>query len=304
MAAQTDGAISVRRFGAAEVALCSAGRIFEQHPRFPQGGGWRATAHFDTRGRVVHGLNTAVVRLGEAVVVIDPAFFEDAAEAAGYFDAEMAQTAEQALAALGLTPGDVTHVVVTHAHRDHYWSALTRDAAGADAARFARAEHLVPAADWAPPYEGALLGRAIGDGFDGMREPDFVARLRRYLAPVERAGHLTLVDGDREVAPGISLVWTGGETEGHVVVRVDGGGVGAAFWYLGDLIHFPAEVEQLAIGPTRLDAEQLAQLTAGRERVFAAMAAEEATAVYTHAAFPGWGAVAQTAPGAWAWRWD
>ena len=294
--------ISTRRFGAAEVTLLSAGRIFEEHPRFPQGGAWCATAELDDRGRVVHGLNTAVVRVGEAVVVIDPAFFETREEAAGYFDAQMAQGAEEALARIGLVPGDVTHVVVTHAHRDHYWSCLTQRG-GEDAARFAGAEHLVPAADWEPPYEGALLGKAIGDGFDGMREPDFVARLRRYLGPVERAGRLTFVAGDREVCPGVSLVWTGGETEGHVVVRVDGGD-GTAFWYLGDLIHYTAELGDLTIGPTRLDAAQLAQLTAGRERVFAAMAGEDATAVYTHARFPGWGRVERPTPDTWAWRWD
>ena len=300
MGDSADGVISARRFGAAEVTLLSAGRIFEEAPRFPADRDWRSSANVDARGRVVHGLGSALIRIGDAVVLVDPAFFESAEEAAGYFDGELAQTAEQALARVGLEPGDVTHVVVTHAHRDHYWAALTqRD--GAPAARFANAEHLIPAADWELPFPGALLGLASGDRFDGLSEADFVARFHRYLDPVRAAGRLRLVEGDHEVCPGVTLEHTGGETEGHMVVRVEDGG--ATFVYLGDLIHFPVECGELDIGPTRLGPGQLAQLADARRRVFSAAVEHDATLVYTHAAFPGWGRVEPDGAGAWRWCW-
>jgi glyoxylase-like metal-dependent hydrolase (beta-lactamase superfamily II) len=292
--------VARRRFGAADVAICSAGRIFEAHPRFRADRAWRTTATIDDRGRVIHGLNTAIVKLGANIVVIDPAFFQDEDEASGFFDADMAQTAEQALSTLGLSADDVTHVIVTHGHRDHYWSVLdTRD--DLPCARFGQAEHAVPAADWLLPYPGALLGTAVGDGFDGMTEGAFVTRLHTYFEPIRRDGLLRLIDGNCELVPGITLHHTGGETEGHCVVRIDGGG--SSCWYLGDLVHFTAEVSDPDIGPTRLGSQQLAQLSASRKQVFATIASDpDAEVVYTHAAFPGWGSIRRADVGGWRWE--
>ena len=51
------------------------------------------------------------------------------------------------LAALGLHPADITHVVVTHLHADHY-NGLVRAEGGAYAALCPNARHLVGRADW------------------------------------------------------------------------------------------------------------------------------------------------------------
>jgi glyoxylase-like metal-dependent hydrolase (beta-lactamase superfamily II) len=296
----SDDVISIRRFGDAEVALISVGRLSGVDLGFPADRDWRSSADLDARGRLVAGLLTAVIRVADAVVLVDPAFFNSREEAAGYFDGEMFLTAEDAFARLELQPDDVTHVVVTHAHRDHYWGTLAQRG-GVDVARFPNAEHLVPAADWELPWPGALLGHNSNGVFDGLQESDFVDRLHRFLDPVVRAGQLRLVEGDYELWPGVSLLRTAGETEGHQVVRVDGGA--SAFYYLGDLFHLPAECRDLDIAPARLGADQVAQLAAARKRILTDAVERDATLVFTHARFPGWGSVEPITSESWRWRW-
>jgi glyoxylase-like metal-dependent hydrolase (beta-lactamase superfamily II) len=193
----------------------------------------------------------------------------------------------------------VTHVVITHAHRDHYWAALASDCA-TPTSRFPNAIHVLPSADWSLPRPGALLGLACGDRFDGLTEADFVARVQRFLGPVERDGRLRLVQGDVALTPSVTLVQSGGETDGHQVVRLRSDG--AAFYYLGDLVHYPAELAEPDIGPTRLGPDQLAALQASRRRLFAEAADSSATCVATHFPFPGWGRITQRAPGSWSWE--
>jgi glyoxylase-like metal-dependent hydrolase (beta-lactamase superfamily II) len=58
-------------------------------------------------------------------------------------------TLARSLAALGLAPEDVTHVVASHCHFDHIGGWITRDERGALAPLFPRARHLAPAIEGA-----------------------------------------------------------------------------------------------------------------------------------------------------------
>ena len=57
---------------------------------------------------------------------------------------ERSATLERSLAALGLEPANVTHVVASHCHFDHAGGWLARDARGELAPLFPRAEHRAP----------------------------------------------------------------------------------------------------------------------------------------------------------------
>lgn len=130
------------------------------------------------------------------------------------------------LAALGLHPADITHVVVTHLHADHY-NGLVRAEGGAYAALCPNARHLVGRADW-------LAAQAA------IADPATLAH--RALAPIARAGLLELVDGARDLGGGVSVLPAPGETPGHQIVRLRAGG--QSLFCLGDLYHHPLEVER------------------------------------------------------------
>ncbi|MGH2458285.1 MAG: MBL fold metallo-hydrolase, partial [Chloroflexota bacterium] len=117
-----------------------------------------------------------------------------------------------------------------------------------------------------------------------------------HLGTLERLGRLDLVEGDHEVAPGVSMLHAPGESAGHSVVRVHSGG--ESFYFLGDLFHHTCEVEHLDwISPGR--DRDLAR--ASRSRILAEATAGRSTLVFSHRPFPGWGQVVRTGAG---YRWE
>ncbi|HEY3175545.1 MAG TPA: MBL fold metallo-hydrolase [Candidatus Polarisedimenticolia bacterium] len=123
------------------------------------------------------------------------------------------------LASEGVSPADVTDVVLTHLHFDHAGGATTRSD-GRVAAAFPNARYHVQESQlrWAlSPTEKDRRS---------YRPDDFV--------PLERDGRLRLVRGGAEILPGIHVEPTQGHTIGHQIVRV-GEGRGAVV-YCGDLI--------------------------------------------------------------------
>jgi glyoxylase-like metal-dependent hydrolase (beta-lactamase superfamily II) len=257
--------VSVRRLGSTEVAVVHAGSIHAR-PKGFDGQAWQPGADVDEQGRAILGVNGMVIRTPDALVLVDPNSFASPEEIPSA-ELTVGPPLEAALDALTIDPADVTHVLVTHGHGDHFTGVLDDGEL-----RFANAEHLYPRAD--------------------LRDDP-------ALQAAEAAGRLQLVDGDVEVADGITLLAAPGETAGHQVVRVESGG--GRIYYLGDLVHVPCEVEHLdwCFSAGRdLDA-----LEASRRRVFCDPGEGEATFVFSHGRFPGWGRVVPADDG-WTWRYD
>jgi glyoxylase-like metal-dependent hydrolase (beta-lactamase superfamily II) len=131
---------------------------------------------------------------------------------------ERAETLVTSLAARGLAPGDVTHVLASHAHFDHLGGALTRDRAGALVPLFPQAVHRVPRAEIA-------AAKSPDPARKGGYEPELVRAL-------ERVGRLAPYDDGEELAPGLVAHEAAGHSEGVAVITINEGGPGecAIFW--------------------------------------------------------------------------
>ncbi|NOT29670.1 MAG: MBL fold metallo-hydrolase [Planctomycetes bacterium] len=122
------------------------------------------------------------------------------------------------LHALGLGPGDITHVVASHCHFDHIGGWLTRDAAEELAPLFPRAEHRAPAVE-----------------IEAAKSPD-PARKGGYsptnVRVIERAGLLRSYARDEELLPGLVAHEAAGHSDGVSVITVNEHGPGetAIFW--------------------------------------------------------------------------
>ncbi len=115
-----------------------------------------------------------------------------------------------ALAAAGLTPDDITDVVVTHLHVDHAGGIVRAAAGDRLALSFPRAVHHVQRSNWTWAH--------------GESEKD----ARKYPAAafdvLEHSGRLHLVDGERELYPDLELIVSEGHTVGQQLPRFHGGG--------------------------------------------------------------------------------
>ena len=271
--------ISSRRFGDATVTLISEG-TFPWNPELlaPADEVQAAIPEADANGEIVLGANIAHIRLGDASILVDPGF-DDPGESEHEMEGHIRTAGLTAgLREIGVTPEDITHVLITHAHGDHFVGATTmRD--GQRVARYPNAHYFIGRAEWEanPEHE----------------QPD--SELSTHLGTLLQLGQLTLVDGDKEVVPGVTLVAAPGESAGHSIVRVDAGG--SPCLILGDLFHHTAEVEHtgwVSLGRDAVAAQ------ASRERTLQDAVATDATMVYSHAPFPGWGHITSDGTG---YRW-
>jgi glyoxylase-like metal-dependent hydrolase (beta-lactamase superfamily II) len=271
--------ISVKRFGDVQVAVVSAGVLRDWVPYFEPGQDWiTPDTDVDADSAAIGGLNWMFVRTPQAVVLIDPATFAPG-EVIGRATLVAGLDLHAALAELGVTPGEVTHVLISHLHPDHVCGLV---APGQTTPRFPNAVHVIPERDW----QALVLEDALGTA----------EALIDQLGPVKEADLLRTTDGDESIVDGISVLDAPGESPGHLCVRVQtpAGEVN----YLADLVHFPAEIEHLDWLAVR--DRPAAQLIASRRRVFGA-SAPDATFVYTHGRFPAWGRLEPIAPGSWRW---
>ena len=126
------------------------------------------------------------------------------------------------LATIGVDPGEVTHLVLTHGHPDHLWGAVDEF----DEPLFPNAAHRIGRAErdyWTDPATLESIG--------AERQAFAVGAARR----LEQIASLTeaFEDGD-EVAPGVRARLTPGHTPGHMSFDLDLGG--APLTVIGDAV--------------------------------------------------------------------
>lgn len=140
-----------------------------------------------------------VLRRGTEVILVDTGY--DDAEASAR-DRPIRLDPGAALAPLGLTPDDITQLIVTHLHYDH-----------------AGGLHLFPNAHL--HMQAAEMAYATGPCMchDTLRMP-FTAR--HVCEAVHRlyAGKLTFYEGDGKIADGVTVHCIGGHSRGLQAVRV------------------------------------------------------------------------------------
>ena len=279
--------IAGRRLGDAGITIISEGTL-QWAPKIlaPEDEVLRAIPELADNGKVTLGLNLAHVALGEASIVIDPGFDDPSSSWQGRLAEKwpgMRRSPGLAagLAEIGVDPARVTHVLITHAHADHF-AGVTVERGGRDSVRFPNARHFIGRWDWE----------------QSPARQDPASDLTVRLGMIDRAGLLDLVDGERVVAPGVTMIPAPGETPGHCVVHVRTGR--DSFYYVGDLFHHPCEVEHPDWIPAGRD---LAASRASRNRVYTDAAAARAAVVFSHDRFPAWGRVV-SASGEFRWERD
>ena len=167
-----------------------------------------------------------VIRQGSEVFLLDTGFDPQAGRRR---KRASHATPAQVLPLLGLDPGDVTAVVVSHAHWDHIGNLR----------QFPRAELVMTEAEYAF-WTSDLAARGH---FAAEAEPGELALLRERRA----AGTLTLFTGQAALAPGIELIEVGGHTPGQLIAAVAvpaGGTAGSTAVLASDSLHFYEEVER------------------------------------------------------------
>lgn len=112
------------------------------------------------------------------------------------------------LAALGLAPEDITHVLFTHAHPDHIWGLLD----DFDEPLFYDATYMMGRMEWDYWWNPETVN-AIGEA-----RAAFAVGAKRRMEAIEDS--VVLFDDGEEVLPGIMATATFGHTPGHMAFEV------------------------------------------------------------------------------------
>ena len=129
----------------------------------------------------------------------------------------------ETLASLGIQPEDIEYVFLSHLHQDHVGLATTW-ADGRWAPTFPRAKYVFHPREWV--YWNSLSSS------DPKRHPC----IDDSVLPLLEAGCVQFARaGDR--LGGIRIHEAPGHTPGNLLFEVDGAGL----WFLGDLLHHPAQ---------------------------------------------------------------
>lgn len=193
---------------------------------------WERNVPPDERNRIPLGMRCLVIEHDVGLVLIETgAGNKETQKFYAIYGIENAgrdgRTAlEDGLRDAGYRPEDVAVVIDTHLHFDHAGGNTFRDAAGAVRLTFPRARYVVQAGEY--HFATHTNERTAASYFD----PNFV--------PVLEAGRFELVDGEREVVPGIRVIPTPGHTPHHQGVLLESAGERAFF--LADLAPTTAHI--------------------------------------------------------------
>jgi glyoxylase-like metal-dependent hydrolase (beta-lactamase superfamily II) len=183
------------------------------------------------------------------------------------------------LLACGIRPEDITHLVITHAHFDHY-AGITWERDGQYVPTFPRARCFLGKADWEYP-----------ETQEALRDPNSADS--RTFGVVQQAGLLELVEGELDLTASVKVIAAPGESPGHQIVRIFS--EGQVLYCLGDLYHSPLEVEHPA---WMAEWDEASTNLTSRIALAKVALAENALLIATH--IPGVGRLEATATGA---RW-
>jgi glyoxylase-like metal-dependent hydrolase (beta-lactamase superfamily II) len=178
-----------------------------------------------------------------------------------------------ALHSIGVRPDSIGAVIITHMHQDHMGGLVT-----GGRQNFPGADIYVDRRDvtyWTDPAKRAAAPDFLKSSFDISAE-----MVRLYPK-------LQVIDGERQISPGISTIDLTGHTPGHIGVRVEDGG--QSLLMVSDML-FPV-IHPAAADVGFLFEQDRPAAQAMRARFFPRAAEEKALIAATHMPFPGLGRV-------------
>jgi glyoxylase-like metal-dependent hydrolase (beta-lactamase superfamily II) len=208
--------------------------------------------------------NIAVIRRPPDLILIDT----------GYGTHDTAGKLAANLMSVGIDPGAVTKIVVSHAHPDHLWGVSK-----GDYLVFPNASYIISGAEW-----------------DFWMKPDLLSKMPEMLHRVVNGAlrsltrireRVTLIKPGEEIASGIRAVDTAGHTPGHLSVELAGGD---GLLIAGDALTHPAISFQHPAWRVPVDFEP-DRAIATRRRLLDRLAAQKMQIVGYHFPFPGLGLV-------------
>jgi glyoxylase-like metal-dependent hydrolase (beta-lactamase superfamily II) len=236
---------------------------------------WSKKVTPDEQNRLDAGLNSLLVRTGKKNILIETGIGNKLPEKLVQIYKQPAKLLDN-LHAAGVAPEDIDIVINTHLHFDHCgWNTVRRG--DQMVATFPNARYYVQRREW---EHGRL-----------QLERDAISYMSPNYDPLIESGQMVLLDGDQELAPGVSVKIYPGHTAHMQAVIIDSGGGGnesKKACYISDLIPTSAHLDLTWV--MAFDVLPL-QSIESRKKYYAQAIPERWLTVFTHDEGTPWGYV-------------
>jgi glyoxylase-like metal-dependent hydrolase (beta-lactamase superfamily II) len=169
---------------------------------------WEKLVHCDEKNRVDLDVNLLLVKTKGKNILVDTGIGDALTDRMRkIYGMEKKSNLSEGLAMYGMKPEDIDVIVLTHLHMDHAGGVVKFNEKGEKVPNFPNARHIIQSQEW----KDALVPdeRTIATYF-----PD------NFLV-LENLQLVELVDGEKEIEPGIKVIPTGGHTRGHQAVLIE-----------------------------------------------------------------------------------
>ncbi len=192
------------------------------------------------------------------------------------------------LLAEGVSPEEITAMVLTHGHPDHIGGVLDANQKPA----FPNARYVMSRTEWNFWTGDPNLNST---GLNDHLKELLINCARANLPPLEE--RIELLDGEKEVVPGVCAIPAPGHTPGHLALVVSSSK--AQLLHMADAVLHPMNLEY----PAWRNVFDLNEDTAAttRRQLLDRAAADDAAVLAYHFPFPGLGHVRNNGT---AWRWE
>lgn len=182
---------------------------------------WNRTNPADDLNRIELALNCLLIQTGKHNILVDTGLGNKVKDRfIEIYKVSRPKMLLNSLKEFGLNPNDIDIVINTHLHFDHCGGNTILNDQHKPVPAFPEAKYFIQRKEWEDAVDPNERAKA--------------SYLPENFVPIKDTGQLVLVEGDREIAPGIKLINTGGHTRGHQMVKIESDGKTALYW--GDLI--------------------------------------------------------------------
>ena len=185
--------------------MVDGGYAFGQVPKTE----WETQIKPDRRNRVRFAMNSMVIKTPDTNILVDTGAGNKRTDQLKESHHINGNKLTRSLKEVGLNARDIDIVVLTHLHFDHSGGCTKLNRSGDAVPIYPKARHIIQEKCWIEAVSPNERFQTI------FHKDDFM--------PLEEKGLIELVDGDSEIAPGVTLKVADGPSKGHQMVLVDMG---------------------------------------------------------------------------------
>jgi glyoxylase-like metal-dependent hydrolase (beta-lactamase superfamily II) len=168
---------------------------------------WLRKMPADDKNYCTAGLNSLLIRTGKQNVLVETGMGNKLSDRMIKFYGQPAQLLAN-LSAGGVAPEDIDIVINSHLHFDHCGWNTIRDKNGKIVPTFPRAKYYAPEGEWQYARHPS--------------ERDSISYIPDNFDPLVQSGQMTLLKGEEEIVPGISVKTFPGHTASMMGVIIKG----------------------------------------------------------------------------------